>query len=74
MLPLLRMLELKNLSLSDAEAGGFRRLGEAARRCARCVDRTVCIRWLKWHGRYGPPPLCANEPYLEELRQRQSRS
>ena len=46
MVPLLRMLEFKNLSLSDAEARGFRTLAEAAKRCARCTDRTACIRWL----------------------------
>jgi hypothetical protein len=72
MLPLLRMLEFKNLSLGNAEAGGFRQLGEAARRCVQCIDRTACIRWLKWHGRHGPAPACANAPYLEELRRQQS--
>ena len=70
MLPLLRMLEFKNLSLSDAEAAGFRQLGEAAKRCLRCMDRTTCIRWLKWRGRHGPAPACLNALYLEELAQR----
>ena len=68
MLPLLRMLELKNLSLSDAEASGFRKLEQAAKRCARCTDAMACIRWLKWHGRCGPAPLCVNAAYFEELR------
>ena len=69
MVPLLRMLELKNLSLSDAEAGGFHRLAEAAKRCLRCAERTACIRWLKWRGRYGHAPQCPNTLYMEELRQ-----
>lgn len=70
MLPLLRMLELKNLSMSDAEAGGFDKLAEAAKRCARCTDAMACIRWLKWHGRYGPAPLCVNVAYFDALRAR----
>ena len=70
MLPLLRMLELKNLSMSDAEAGGFGKLAEAAKRCARCTAAMACIRWLKWHGRYGPAPLCVNVAYFDELRAR----
>jgi hypothetical protein len=73
MLPLLRMLEFNKLSLSDAEARGFRRLGEAAKRCGQCLERTACIRWLKWHGRYGPTPVCLNAAYLAELQQRQGR-
>jgi hypothetical protein len=70
MVPLLRMLEFKNLSLSDAEARGFRSLAEAAKRCARCTDRTACIRWLKWRGRHGRAPECLNASYLEELKAR----
>ena len=35
MLPLLRMLELMNLSLADAEAAGFNRLAEARGRNGR---------------------------------------
>ena len=68
MLPLLRMLEFKQLSLSDAEAGGFRQLREAAKRCLLCAERTACIRWLKWHGRYGRAPTCLNAGYLETLK------
>lgn len=69
MIPFLRMLDFRGLSLTDAEAGGFHRLSEAARRCQRCGDRTACIRWLKWHGRYGRAPLCPNTIYIEELRE-----
>jgi hypothetical protein len=69
MVPLLGMLEFKNLSLSDAEAGGFHRLAEAAKRCLRCTERTACIRWLKWRGRYGPAPECLNALYIEELKE-----
>jgi hypothetical protein len=37
MLPLLGMLDFNELSSSDAEAAGFRQLGEAAKRCVRCM-------------------------------------
>jgi len=74
MLPLLGMLEFNELSLSEAEAAGFRQLGEAAKRCMRCMDRTACIRWLKCRGRYGPAPACPNAGYLEELKWRSNSS
>jgi hypothetical protein len=64
------MLEHWGLSLSDAEAGGFSELGQAARRCQRCVSSTDCIRWLKWHGRSGDPPACANIGYFTTLKVR----
>jgi hypothetical protein len=70
MLPLLRMLDFRGLSLSDAEAGGFHDLAAAARRCQRCADMSACIRWLKWHGRYGRRPSCPNSGYFERLRER----
>ena len=69
MLPLLRMLEYKNLSLSDAEAGGFQGLAAAAQRCLRCPEKGACIRWLKWHGHYGRAPLCPNAAYMEQLKE-----
>ena len=70
MLPLLRMLRVQGLSLADAEAGGFGALSEAVQRCRRCGDAAACIRWLKWHGRYGRPPLCPNTGYFDSLNER----
>ncbi|HSA89220.1 MAG TPA: DUF6455 family protein [Burkholderiales bacterium] len=70
MLPLLRMLEFRGLSLADAEAGGFQGLAAAARRCQRCDDTHVCVRWMKWHGRYGCRPCCPNSGYFEGLKER----
>jgi hypothetical protein len=70
MVPLLRMLEFRGLSLTDAEAAGFHLLAAAAQRCRRCMDRDACVRWLKWQGRYGRAPLCPNAPYMEELKER----
>ena len=70
MLPLLRILELMNLSLADAEAAGFNRLAEASKRCRRCTDTTACIHWLKWSGRNGRAPECLNASYFEEVRKR----
>ena len=70
MLPFLRMLEFRGLSLSDAESGGFHRLAEASRRCRHCADATACVRWLKWRGRYGEAPSCPNTLYFEELKER----
>ena len=70
MLPLLGMLEFQNLSLADAEAAGFHRLAEAARRCRRCTDATACVHWLKWRGGYGRAPECLNASYLELLKAR----
>ena len=74
MIPLLRMLDFRGLSLSDAEAGGFQSLAAAAQRCQRCADMTACIRWLKWHGRFGRHPYCANVRYFEYLRSRARRN
>lgn len=70
MVPLLRMLETRGLSLSDAEAAGFHELAGAAQRCQRCTDTNACIRWLKWRGRYGRTPRCLNAGYFDELRER----
>ena len=70
MIPLLRMLELRGLSLSDAESGGFQELAQAAQHCNRCTDTDACIRWVKWHGRLGHHPYCANVRYFEYLRSR----
>jgi len=70
MVPLLRMLEFKNLSLSDAEAAGFHELAGAAQRCLRCPDATACNRWLKWRGRYGSAPQCLNASYFDWLKER----
>jgi Family of unknown function (DUF6455) len=70
MLPLLRMLDFRGLSLRDAEAAGFHRLAQAAQRCQACPDSTACIRWLKWRGKHGRAPLCPNAPYMEELKER----
>lgn len=70
MIPLLRMLELRGLSLSDAESGGFEQLAQAAQRCRRCSDTDACIRWLKWRGRHGRAPLCPNAAYIDELKER----
>ena len=70
MVPLLRMLETRGLSLGDAEAAGFPELAEAVQRCRRCADTDACIRWLKWHGRYGRLPLCPNADYFQRLRAR----
>lgn len=72
MLPLLRMLDFRGLSLSDAGGADFRALADAARRCVCCADRTACIRWLKWRGRYAPAPPCPNALYIEELRERRT--
>ena len=69
MIPLLRMLDFRGLSLSDAKAGGFQDLAAAAQRCQRCADMTACIRWLKWHGRYGYRPACPNSAYFERLKE-----
>jgi hypothetical protein len=70
MVPLLRMLESRGLSLSDAEAAGFHLLAQAAKRCLGCGERVACIRWLKWRGRCARTPLCPNGAYLEALRSR----
>jgi Family of unknown function (DUF6455) len=70
MVPLLRMLDFRGLSLSDAEAAGFQELARAAQRCRRCANTAACIRWLKWHGRYGCTPLCPNAGYFERLKER----
>jgi hypothetical protein len=70
MVPLLRMLEYKNLSLRDAEAAGLHQLARAARRCLRCLDTDACVRWLKWHGTYGSAPACLNTDYFEWLKER----
>ncbi len=68
MVPLLAMLELRGLSLTDAEAGGYPDLARAAARCRACQDTDACIHWLKWRGRYGRPPACANARYMDELK------
>ena len=68
MVPLLAMLEIHRLSLSDAEAGGYLGLARAAARCRACKETDPCTRWLKWRGRYGEPPACANARYLAELK------
>jgi Family of unknown function (DUF6455) len=73
MIPLLRMLELCGLSLSDAESGGFEELAQAARRCQRCRKKNPCIRWLQWRGRYGEAPACLNSGYFVSLRARPRR-
>ena len=70
MLPLFRMLDFRGLSLADAEAGGFQDLAAAAQRCQRCGDTATCIRWMKWHGRYGLRPCCSNLGYFDRLRER----
>ena len=70
MIPLLRMLEFKNLSLGDAEAAGFEQLSGAAQRCLRCLDKSTCTRWLRWQGRYGRAPLCLNADYFDWLKRR----
>ena len=72
MIPLLRMLEQRGLSLSDAEAAGFRELGQAARRCQRCTSAIDCVRWLRWQGRSGEAPLCPNGSYLDWLKVRRN--
>lgn len=68
MVPLLGMLEILGLSLSDAEAGGYPDLARAAARCRACKETDPCTRWLKWRGRCGEPPACANARYLAELK------
>ena len=68
MIPLLGMLELRGLSLADAEAAGYPGLASAAARCRICPDSDACIRWLKWRGHHGPAPACANTRYLDELK------
>lgn len=70
MVPLLRMLDFHGFSLSDAEAGGFEELADAAARCRRCLETNACIRWLKWHGRNGQAPCCLNAGYFHWLRKR----
>ena len=70
MIPLLRMLEYKNLSLRDAEAAGFHELADAAKRCQRCPDTTACVRWLRWRGAYGRAPWCLNAGYFDWLKER----
>jgi hypothetical protein len=30
----------------------------------------VGFHWLKWHGRYGRPPLCPNTVYFDSLKER----
>ena len=73
MVPLLRMLELCGLSLGDAESAGFEELAQAARRCQRCQEKSSCIRWLKWRGRYGEAPACLNSAYFASLKARSRR-
>ena len=73
MIPLLRMLDLRGLSLSDAESGGYEELAQAAQRCNRCRDTDACIRWIKWRGRGGRHPFCANVRYFEYLGSRARR-
>jgi hypothetical protein len=70
MLPLFRMLDFRGLSLADAEAGGLQDLAAAAQRCQRCADTATCIRWMKWHGRYGLRPCCPNSSYFDRLSER----
>jgi hypothetical protein len=71
MIPMLGMLEHRNLSLRDAEAAGFDELSQAAQRCRRCREATACIRWLEWRGAGGAPE-CLNAEYFDWL-QRLSR-
>lgn len=68
MIPLLGMLEMRGLSLTDAEAGGYLGLARAAERCRICQDTDTCLRWLKWRGRHGRAPACANTRYVDELK------
>lgn len=67
MIPLLAMLELRGLSLADAEAEGYPGLALAAARCRACKETDACVRWLKWRGRHGQPPDCANGAYFDAL-------
>ncbi len=68
MIPLLAMLEVRGLSLADAEAEGYVGLARAAGRCRICQDADACLRWLKWRGHYGRAPACANTRYIDELK------
>jgi hypothetical protein len=67
-IPLLAMLEVRGLSLADAEAEGYLGLARAVERCRICQDTDACLRWLKWRGHYGRAPTCANTRYVDELK------